>query len=227
MREKLVSVKAITVWQPWASLIVHGFKQYETRRWRTSHRGLLAIHAAKRAAKSHEFTLYDDLLRQAGLSHPSFLRTGEIIGFVELEGIFRASDVCVDARELDVGDFAHDRWAWKLTNRKRLIRGIKARGQRGIWTAEIEERYLHFCEHDGCDVADAIQCRVYDPDQDKYLYEHFCAEHCQEHGYCYGCGEFWAGCESFDFSSSGLCPNCRADLDDELEAWDCDPQWEP
>ncbi len=39
-------MKAITIWQPWASLIACGAKQYETRSWATSYRGPIAIHAA-------------------------------------------------------------------------------------------------------------------------------------------------------------------------------------
>ncbi len=41
-------IKALTIWQPYASLIAAGLKQYETRSWSTRYRGLLAIHAAKR-----------------------------------------------------------------------------------------------------------------------------------------------------------------------------------
>ncbi len=39
-------MKAITIWQPWASLIACGAKKFETRSWATSYRGLIAIHAA-------------------------------------------------------------------------------------------------------------------------------------------------------------------------------------
>ena len=41
-------MKALTVWQPWASLIALGVKTIETRSWHTSYRGPLAIHAASR-----------------------------------------------------------------------------------------------------------------------------------------------------------------------------------
>lgn len=41
-------MKAITIWQPWASLIVCGAKKYETRSWKTDYRGKIAIHAAKK-----------------------------------------------------------------------------------------------------------------------------------------------------------------------------------
>lgn len=41
-------MKAITIWQPWASLIACGEKRYETRGWATKYRGPIAIHAAAR-----------------------------------------------------------------------------------------------------------------------------------------------------------------------------------
>ncbi len=44
-------MKALTLWQPWASLIALGVKTIETRSWSTDYRGPLAIHAAKRRAK--------------------------------------------------------------------------------------------------------------------------------------------------------------------------------
>ena len=40
-------MKALTIRQPWASLIAAGVKTIETRSWRTSYRGPLAIHAGK------------------------------------------------------------------------------------------------------------------------------------------------------------------------------------
>jgi len=39
---------AITIWQPWAALIMAGVKIIETRSWPTRYRGWLAIHAGKR-----------------------------------------------------------------------------------------------------------------------------------------------------------------------------------
>jgi activating signal cointegrator 1 len=40
-------MRALTLWQPWASLIAVGAKTIETRGWSTSYRGPLLIHAAK------------------------------------------------------------------------------------------------------------------------------------------------------------------------------------
>lgn len=39
--------KAITLHEPWASLVVNGEKRVETRGWKTSYRGELYIHAAQ------------------------------------------------------------------------------------------------------------------------------------------------------------------------------------
>lgn len=47
-------MKAITLWQPWASLVAVGLKRAETRGWSTRYRGPLAIHAAARVPKAGE-----------------------------------------------------------------------------------------------------------------------------------------------------------------------------
>ena len=44
-------MKALTLMQPWASLVAIGAKGIETRSWSTKYRGPLAIHASKRFGK--------------------------------------------------------------------------------------------------------------------------------------------------------------------------------
>jgi len=41
----VIDLKALTVWQPWASLLAGGQKKFETRSWATKYRGPIAIHA--------------------------------------------------------------------------------------------------------------------------------------------------------------------------------------
>lgn len=41
-------MKAITLYQPWATLVALGKKKIETRSWKTDYRGPLAIHVAKK-----------------------------------------------------------------------------------------------------------------------------------------------------------------------------------
>jgi hypothetical protein len=41
-------MKAITLWQPWATLLAVGCKHMETRSWPTKYRGEILIHASKK-----------------------------------------------------------------------------------------------------------------------------------------------------------------------------------
>lgn len=41
-------IPALSILQPWAWLIVNGFKDIENRTWRTHHRGRILVHAGKR-----------------------------------------------------------------------------------------------------------------------------------------------------------------------------------
>ena len=38
-------MKALTIKQPWAQLIIEGYKKYEFRSWKTKYRGKILIHA--------------------------------------------------------------------------------------------------------------------------------------------------------------------------------------
>ena len=38
-------MKALTIKEPWATLIIDGYKKYEFRSWKTNYRGKLLIHA--------------------------------------------------------------------------------------------------------------------------------------------------------------------------------------
>lgn len=40
-------MKALTIKQPWASLIVEGIKDIENRTWRTNYRGRIYVHCSK------------------------------------------------------------------------------------------------------------------------------------------------------------------------------------
>jgi hypothetical protein len=78
------------------------------------------------------------------------------------------------------------------------------------------------CQHPGC-TNGANPCFLEPWGQP---YEYYCFTHAFEHGYCKGCGQFFAGIESFDFGP-GYCDNCRAEWEDDLdedmmEEWDED-----
>ena len=79
---------------------------------------------------------------------------------------------------------------------------------------------VRHCEHEGCLDRDVVECNLNDDDN---TVEYFCAAHCFEAGYCYLCGNFCAGIESFDFDSPrGLCDNCRDQVNDDGDRYDPD-----
>lgn len=78
-------MKAISIRQPWAWLIVHGLKVTENRTWRSWYRGPLLIHAAK-GMTAKEYRECDALCRANGIRLPPVdqLQRGGIIGQVRM-----------------------------------------------------------------------------------------------------------------------------------------------
>lgn len=66
-------MKALTFWEPWASLVRWDVKSIETRSWSTRYRGTVAVHAAKRddlgglGLRSPEFKAMERALCEAGM----------------------------------------------------------------------------------------------------------------------------------------------------------------
>lgn len=50
-------MKALSIKQPWASLIAHGIKDIENRTWLTKFRGKVLIHASAKTVKDFDFTI--------------------------------------------------------------------------------------------------------------------------------------------------------------------------
>ena len=82
-------MKAITVKQPWASLMVHGIKDIENRTWRTNFRGRVLIHSAGSHGRKFSVDLTDEQMKAAFgtiAKETMFgnLPFGAIIGSVEI-----------------------------------------------------------------------------------------------------------------------------------------------
>ena len=133
-------MKAITLWQPWASLIAIGAKKYETRSWPTNYRGLLAIHAAAKAPKTEmelcEIEPFKSSLRRAGIISANELPLGSVIAIANLVDCIYISKefikAILDTVEYGFGDYEISRYAWKLEG-VRPINPIPAKGMQRIW----------------------------------------------------------------------------------------------
>ncbi len=146
-------MKALTLWQPWASLWACGAKQYETRSWTTSYRGPIAIHAAivKPSRLWHLIESIVGAVRKVlRMDDLDDLPRGKIIAIADLVEIHEIkSDALVDEfgtafiggmavsyNELLFGDWTPGRYAWEIKNVKMLDKPIPAKGKQGLWNWE-------------------------------------------------------------------------------------------
>lgn len=133
-------MRAISLWQPWASLIVGGHKRYETRSWSTDVRGCVLIHAALKWGKTQAAIAARDPFASAlaamGLSiDPLTVPRGALLGSIEIVDCVPCESVRdnLDDAEREYGDYTYGRYAWVLSEPRLLSRPVLYRGGRGFF----------------------------------------------------------------------------------------------
>jgi len=138
-------VKAITIKQPWATLIALGEKKFETRSWQTKYRGPLAIHAGKSIDKDAcENSWIKGVLQEHGITSYKDLPTGVVIATVELADCYKVEATLgyasvlskgktVNGLEVAFGDYTEGRYAWQLTSLQVLDKPVVAKGKLSLW----------------------------------------------------------------------------------------------
>lgn len=159
-------MKALTLHQPWASLIAVQLKTIETRSWPTKYRGPMAIHAGKRRMNGvDELRLWydnrDALESQLDTDNWETLPLGMVVatailidvvptgrvGFVPpsdpwviTKGWHRASgdfDYTARQAQREMGDFTPGRWAWVFDDIQASPIPIIATGHQGLWDWDV------------------------------------------------------------------------------------------
>lgn len=142
-------MKAISLWQPWASLVALGEKQWETRSYSRSHRGPIAIHAAQTKEPAILYSRcepYKGALERHGIVDWCELPLGSIIAVAYLERIVTSlewireycktpTDRKAD-KEYCFGDYSTGRFAWKLTDLYKLEKPIPYRGRQQLFNID-------------------------------------------------------------------------------------------
>lgn len=145
-------MKAISIWQPWASAIAVGSKHYETRSWQfpKSLKGqVIAIHASKRWPR--EGRDYAAELKALGvdLGYDETPPLGSVVAVAMLgeclptEALFGPdyNNPVIPNREAwieySLGNYGPYRFAWELTNIVKLD-PIPCIGRQGFWNLEQE-----------------------------------------------------------------------------------------
>ena len=154
-------VYAITLHQPWATLIALGVKTVETRSWPAPERLLgqtIAIHAGKRVVRQPGAAIERELRARLGEDWIRTIPAGAVAATATLAGMAQVEHVdpmnghaLHDGRTemgraagrgrtpVDPwGDFSPGRWLWFLDDVVALPEPVPAVGRRGFWRWNIE-----------------------------------------------------------------------------------------
>jgi hypothetical protein len=125
-------MKALTICQPYAALIVRGEKLVENREWPTRYRGPLLIHAGK----SREWLDDED--------ESDFVAWGDPLAFGAVVGDARLADV-LHIDRIQRGEYdakypwlrehthANGTWCWVLQDIRRYAQPVPWKGAQGLW----------------------------------------------------------------------------------------------
>lgn len=139
-------MKAITVWQPYASLLVMGLKEFETRGWETKYRGSLLITAAKRYdnARKDDIDRVVTILREHGMDSQAEQlfelcgrSVGCAVGVVDLSDCRQMMNGGSDL-ENAVGYFGEGRFGWKCDDPRMFESPLPVVGKQGLWVPSQE-----------------------------------------------------------------------------------------
>ncbi|HOV79443.1 MAG TPA: ASCH domain-containing protein [Bacillota bacterium] len=124
--------------QPFATLAAIGAKNIETRSWKTSYRGPMAIHASKNFPKWARELCFKEPFKQtlvdAGYSGPEKLPRGVVVGITNMYDCQPITKENTPGEpERSFGDYSEGRYAlyWKGT--KALTDPVPAKGALGLW----------------------------------------------------------------------------------------------
>lgn len=127
-------MKALTIKEPWASLIINGYKKYEFRSWKTNYRGKILIHAGMSIEK--------DMLEKIKAYNIEITK-GAIIGEAEIiDCILVDEEFDKELRNIDnivYGNNHLNNYAWKLENIKKYDKPIPIKGKLGLWNYEVKK----------------------------------------------------------------------------------------
>lgn len=148
-------MKALTVWQPWASLIMVGAKPFEFRRWDYRARAKhlegqrIVVHAGARPVRRDEILDMIERVRsgESGLRPEIALPlTVKLLGAYKCQGVLELSAGLGTAvlgtprpvTEIFSGAFDSDRldhamWGWPMEDVQPFAAPIPARGAQGFW----------------------------------------------------------------------------------------------
>jgi phage N-6-adenine-methyltransferase len=136
-------LKAISLWQPWASLISLSIKRYETRSWKTNYRGKLLICSTAGNTKEHKeyLKIKDELQLPPWDTFPH----GYAIAVCDLVNCIQMTQPFIQQQsrtEILSGDWQVGRYAWELSNVQPLLEPFVVKGKQGLFSVTVTNLQL-------------------------------------------------------------------------------------
>ena len=140
-------MKVLSIWQPWASLIVHGHKIIETRGWpapRSIIGQTIGIASTKNINKEQRRLVCEpEFLRQYSTTNlPALddLPLGYLLGTVIVEACDPITSKMIEGltdQERVFGWYSEGRFAWHLQEQKAFSTPLPVIGKQGLWDWEV------------------------------------------------------------------------------------------
>ena len=129
-------MKVLTIKQPWATLIMQGYKRFEFRSWQTKYRGDLLIHAGKGIDK--------EAIKRLEKYLPKELLTGKILGKVTLVDCIKMSPefkerLLKENKDIYTKSSFQEKYGWQIENVQVFDELIEAKGHLSLWEYNIEK----------------------------------------------------------------------------------------
>lgn len=132
---------ALSLTQPWASLMALDQKRIETRSWKTSYRGWIAIHASKGFPRECQALAmqqpFASALAGGGYQTVRDLPLGAVLAVVHLDDCWITRKLLAsplgELEEL-FGDYSAGRYGFVTSRCQRLHEPIPMKGALSIWT---------------------------------------------------------------------------------------------
>lgn len=163
-------MKAITIKQPWASLIVHGIKNIENRSWQTNFRGRVLIHSSAKGDIA-KFGCLQPNQRLKVLNTPmsricfNDLPFGSIIGSVEIVD-------CVQNHPSIWADKGV--YNWVLTNPILFPEPIPVKGKLSLWEYDRIQEPVSDGDHNVCMCHICVEEKVRVMNMENYFVCKYC-----------------------------------------------------
>ena len=126
-------MKALTVKQPWATLLVLGLKEYEFRSWKTNYRGKVLIHAGESIDKEAM-----ERFKELNLEYPNKRIVGEVIIEDCLLLDKELNKKIINENSVVYGTKEREGYAWRVSHPKKINSDTLVKGKLGLWNYEVE-----------------------------------------------------------------------------------------